>query len=171
MRQKLIEKIWDQQNIKEYSLNYLIYSIIVIFSFETYSKFEGGSFKAGAGIQNARVYEEIVDLGNGSVKIIGPKLNTKSGIFPILAYSNKICQAFGYLGGSPSEIELEISDDVDVLYLYTTIRSKDYSNIDPDNHISVSYNFKKTMGSVQRYHFHYAKSVVCSNLRNILGQF
>jgi len=148
-------------------LNYLICSIFLVISFDIHAGFERGQLKAGSQVQEARVYDEIINLDDGSVRIINPRFVTTSGVFPIMAYTNKICQAFGYTGGNPTEVELEITDEVDALYLYTTIRSKNYSKIDANSEISVSYNFKKTMGSVERYHFHYAKSVVCSNLSDL----
>jgi hypothetical protein len=148
-------------------LNYLIYSILVITSINTFAALDRGQFNAGPQVQDARVYDEIIKLDDGRFKIINPRLKTVDGVFPIMAYTNKICQAFGYMGGSPSEVELEITDKVNALYLYTTIRSKDYTNIDPNSEISVSYNFKETMGSIERFHFHYAKSVVCSNLKDL----
>lgn len=148
-------------------MNYLIYSFIGVISFNTLAAFDRGQFKAGTQVQNARVSDGIIKLDDGRFKIINPRLKTMDGVFPILGHTNKICQAFGYMGGSPSEVELEITDKVDALYLYTTIRSKDYSNINPNTDISVSYNLKETMGSVERYHFHYAKSVVCSNLKDL----
>lgn len=126
-----------------------------------------GSFKPGEEVINARVYDELIALDGGQVKIVNPRLKTIDGVFPIMAYTNKICQAFGYMGGSPKEVELEITDKEKALYLYTTIRSTDYRAINPNVDISVSYQFKETMGSVERFHFHYAKSVVCSNLKDL----
>ena len=157
----------DQQSIKEYSLNYLIYSLVALLSINSFAALNRGQFKAGAEVQSARVSDKIIELADGRFKIINPRLKTIDGVFPIMAYTNKICQAFGFMGGSPTEVELEISDKVNALYLYTTIRSKDYTNIDPNSDINVSYNFKETMGSVERFHFHYAKSVVCSNLKDL----
>lgn len=148
-------------------MNYLIYSIVAIISLNTFAALDRGQFKAGSQVQNARVSDAIIELDDGRYKIINPRLKTIDGVFPIMAYTNKICQAFGFMGGSPTEVELEVTDKIKALYLYTTIRSKDYTNIDPNSEISVSYNFKETMGSVERFHFHYAKSVVCSNLKDL----
>lgn len=148
-------------------MNYLIYSLIALVSLNVYAQSERGSFKAGFEVQQARVSDQIIPLNDGRVRIINPRLKTLDGIYPIMAYTNKICQAFGYMGGSPSDVELEISDKAKVLYLYTTIRAEDYTNIDPNSEISVSYQFKETMGSIERYHFQYAKSVVCSNLKDL----
>lgn len=148
-------------------MNYLIYSFIALLSLDVHASFDRGSFKPGSEVQAARVSDKIIELGDGSVKIVNPRLKTVNGTFPIMAYTNKICQAFGYMGGSPKQVELTISDKEKVLYLYTTISSKDYNKINPDSDIRVSYQFKETMGSVERFHFHYAKSVVCSNLKDL----
>jgi hypothetical protein len=144
------------------------YSGVFIELFHIDNKKFRGNYKPGEVGPN-RIYSKRKYNSNGSVTYTRPMLNTEEGAYPMLAYSEKICQAFGHFGAMPGEVELEITDKKTALYLYTTIREKEFPYVNPNEDISVSFESRETMGSVPRYHFHYAKSVTCANLEDIIN--
>jgi hypothetical protein len=150
-------------------MNYLICSLLILSSINSFAQVgDRGNIARGENI-NARIYKSLKYNKDGSVTIFNPELRTQHGDFPMIAHTKEICNAFGFLGGNSGKVKFSVTNEVKAIKVFASLESDiPFNKLDLDRDIIISYVIKQTEGDLARHHFQFATEVTCSNLKDTI---
>lgn len=156
-----------------------------IYSLSDYQKRMGPSFYEGSFIELFRIaekdpiisksivndkvdFKDAQELQNGVWSIIEPYGIYQGQKYPLRAEPVSICRGFGFMGTLSSHLEFKVTDQVDMLKVYSFIPKRDYKRVE-EEHFPISFKFLKTDGSLENQALsHYTTKLTCTDLHSIL---